>query len=434
MTREQATPVSSSLATVLPQDAIEAKAAAFGVVKRRRKIQVYPLVLAVVLAYQVGATRSISTIRRSFKRLTGLELTRNAFYKRFTPPLAKLLRDLVVSAMEAASGSVGIPAGVLSQFRELMLIDSTVLRLHEHLAKSFGGCRTNHSKAAAKLHVVYCVQKATASEVKLTAEKVNDRRPWTRIGKWVGGSLLLFDLGYFGFQLFDRIEQNGGAFISRLKSNANVRIVALNRKHRGQSRSVVGLGLREVLPYLQREALDVMVEVSFLRRVYGGKRSRDSRTFRVVAVLDQKTGRYHTYMTNLSPEALSAQDVARTYALRWQVEILFKALKHHGHLDHLPSRKKAVVECLIWASILALLASQALYREIRKAAPPDRHLPLLAWAANFAVIAADLPRILLRPDPEEDQLLFRLLLREAVDPNRNRADRSSAGLIEHAAA
>ena len=112
------------------------------------------------------------------------------------------------------------------------------------------------------------------------------------------------------------------------------------------------------------------------------------------------------------------------YALRWQVELLFKALKSHGRLEQLPSSNQAIAEAWIWASVLAIAASQALYRLIREAVSADRWVPLLRWAAVFARTVADLLRLLLHPDASEAERLLSLLVRKATDPNVNRKKRA----------
>lgn len=98
-------------------------------------------------------------------------------------------------------------------------------------------------------------------------------------------------------------------------------------------------------------------------------------------------------------------------------------MKSHGHLDQLPSGKKHIVECLVWASVLSLLASQAVYRLIRQQLEPDRALPLLRWASKFAEVSDDLLALALRPHPRRDREKRRFLLYNAPDPNRNRPDR-----------
>ena len=187
---------------------------------------------------------------------------------------------------------------------------------------------------------------------------------------------------------------------------------------------LVGRKLQDVLSSLRRSIVDVQVEVSFKARVYRGVRATRTRTFRLVAVRNDETGLYHCYLTNIPPERLSAEEISETYALRWQVELLFKAMSTHGHLKQLPSRKRAVVECLVWASVLAATASQALYRAVRRRVQADRHMPMLRWAALFGRNAADILGLLLRPDAEGEQGLMSHLAREAADPNRNRRRRS----------
>jgi len=375
-----ATPLDTQLATLLPRETIESIARARGVLQRQRKIDVYALVWSLVLGFQTGSARTIETLRSAYQKSSGQSLARSAFYDRLTAKLARTLRELAVRAMDDLGGDIPAPQGYLSSFRDLLAIDATVLKLHDWLSKSYAATRTNSNASSAKLHMVMSVLDGSPRRVKLTPERTNDRTPWKRVGRWVEGRLLLFDLGYFSYALFDRIDQNDGYFLSRLKANANPLIVAPLRRWRGRSIDVAGRRLRDIIGELQRDILDVEARVKFDRRSYRGRRTRARRSFRVVAIRNRESGEYHLYVTNVPPQILAAEDITRTYALRWQVELLFKAMKSHGHLDQLPSGKKCVVECLVWASVLTLLASQALYRAIRQLIEPDRAMPLPRWA------------------------------------------------------
>lgn len=424
MARSDGSTLATRLATLLPRPVVEELARERGVVERQRKVDVYALVWALVLGFQSGSERTIETLRGAYQRASEQDIARSAFYDRLTPKLAGLLRILAMRAMERIGETIPSTGGYLAGFRDLLAIDSTVLKLHDWLSKAYAGTRTNSSKAAAKLHMVMSVLDGSPRRVKLTPERTNDRTPWKRVGRWVEGRLLLFDLGYYSYSLFDRIDQNGGYFLSRLKANANPLILDVNRRWRGRSIDVVGRRLRDVIGSLKREILDVEVRVEFDRRTYRGKQSRAKRSFRLIAIRNPDSGDYHVYITNVPAKKLAAEDVSRTYALRWQVELLFKAMKSHGHLDQLPSRKKCVIECLVWASVLSLLASQAVYRLIRKLLDPDRALPLLRWASKFAEVAGDLLSLVIRPNLIEDRAKRRYLLYNAPDPNRNREDRA----------
>lgn len=417
------TPLLAALATIIVPERIEQLARDLGVVVRSRKVDVSALVWTLVLAFESATGRTIEAMRQAYEKSTGQTLVRSSFYDRLTPRLAKLLRRLAQDALERVGGAASVPAGYLAGFRDLLAMDATVLRLQGGLAGSFAACRTNHTKAAAKLHMVMSVAGGTPYKVKLTSERVHDTVPWKRVGQWVRDRLLLFDLGYYSWHLFDRIDQNDGFFLSRLKANANPRIVATNRKWRGRAVGVVGDKLQDVLPRLQRQVLDVMVEVRFRCRVYRGKHSYKTRTFRVVAVYNPDAERYHCYMTNVPPERLPAEEVTDVYRLRWQVELLFKAMRQFGGLGELRSSNKAIVECLVWASVLAVMASQVTYRLVRRDVDRRRAIPLLRWAGNFATAARDVLRAVVKADDELADEVRLHLARNAPDPNVNRAHR-----------
>jgi putative transposase len=236
--------------------------------------------------------------------------------------------------------------------------------------------------------------------------------------------LLLFDLGYFKYQLFDRISRNGGFFITRLKKNANPLIVSLNRQHRGQAVKVEGQRLRDVIGRLERDVLDVNVEVVFARRRYAGRVRRARQTLRVVGIKNAETNEYHLYATNVPEDRVFAEDVGIVYTLRWQIELLFKELKTHFRLEDIPSRKAVVVEALLYAALLTLVASRRVLAAVRQhLRRSDDALPTQRWAAIFVSVARELLIIVTRRlDRVRGDLreVTRMLLHEAVDPNRKR--------------
>lgn len=129
-------------------------------------------------------------------------------------------------------------------------------------------------------------------------------------------------------------------------------------------------------------------------------------------------------MTNVPADRLPAEDITDVYGLRWQVELLFKAMRQFGGLGELRSSKKAVIERMVWASVLAVMASQATYRLVRDAVPRRRASPLLRWAGNFACAPRDVLRAVVRGDTGLAGEVLQHLRRNAPDPNINRAHRA----------
>ncbi|MCC7413295.1 MAG: IS4 family transposase [Gammaproteobacteria bacterium] len=423
MARTPTIAIRETLCKLFPARRLRALARASGAVQRERKVDIAALFWTLVLGFAVGGERSIATLRRAYERATGQCLEESSFYDRFTPGLVKLLKAAVAEGLDQMREGARALRGPLAAFRDLVLADATVMRLKDLLAGVYPACRTNHTRAALKLHAVLSVTGASRQSVKLTAERVHDG-PVLKVGPWVRGRLLLFDLGYFRYQLFACITRNGGYFLSRLKRHANPLIVAVHRVHRGRALELHGKRLQEVLPQLERQVLDVEIEVRFPRRRYAGRVHRHTQRLRLIGLLDSDSGQYHLYCTNIPADKLAAEDVRAVYAARWQVELLFKELKSEYRIDELPSRRRAVVEALVYAALLSFIASRRLFavvqRKLRQFA--DR-LPEQRWARLFAAIAQDLLLLLVRPPRETRitaRLLCTLLLHEAVDPNRNR--------------
>jgi len=392
-----------------------------GLVRRPSKVNSTALFWTIVLGFGAGWQKWLASLRRMYQKSTEAHLVPSAFYDRFTKSLAHFFRLVVEELLGRLETAEGRMQGVLASFRDVILTDSTLVRLHDLLERSFLSCRTNHTRASAKLHVVMSVRGKGLSSVKLTSGRQHDG-PVFKVGRWVKDRLLMFDLGYFRYQLFDCIDRHGGYFISRLKDNANPLITAMF--HSGGSVPVVGERLKDVVNRLRREQLDIQVEVAFQHRAYAGTRSGAHRKLRLVGVKDPQTGRYHLYVTNIPAERLSAGQVALVYRGRWQIELLFKEMKSHYRLEGMPSGKKHIVETLLFASVVTLLASRRLLQAVRhKLRGGKRSVTGGRWAAVFCSVAGQILDLVVAPAKIAGAMarwLEAMLLHEAVDPNVSR--------------
>jgi IS4 transposase len=424
MARSKSIEIRSTLKRIVPRRRLEELARKTGAVERARKIDVVALFWTVVLGFATGRERTLAGLRRAFGKATGTTVVPSAFYGRLTPALVKLLRLVLVEVIDRVGGMRGRLTGALAAFRDVVLADSTVIRLHDLLQHTFPACRTNHTLAALKAHVILSVTGNGPRSIKVTSERVHDG-PVLRAGRWVRDKLLIFDLGYYRFQLFACIAREGGYFLTRLKERANPLITAVHRTWRGRSVPVVGQPLQEVLARLKRQVIDLEVELRFQHRSYRGRRSSASQRVRLVGVRDAESGKYHLYITNIPVDKLSAEDVARTYGARWLIELAFKQLKSHYRIDQMPSSKRHIVEALLYAAFIAMMVSRVLLERLRSRLDAEAGARLRdeRWAALFAVVAADLLALVLRSAQNANTIepfIEAVLRREAVDPNRRR--------------
>ena len=125
------------------------------------------------------------------------------------------------------------------------------------------------------------------------------------------GRLVLLDLAYFKYRQFALIDENDGYFMSRLKKSADPVITAELREWRGRAIPLEGKQIHDVVGDLHRQYIDVAVEAEFKRGPYEGTRSVDTKQFRVVGVRNEDADDYHLYITNLTREEFSPEDIAR---------------------------------------------------------------------------------------------------------------------------
>ncbi|MGA7923340.1 MAG: IS4 family transposase, partial [Thermoplasmata archaeon] len=359
-----------TLLELFPSNVLTRLAKESGFIQRHRKVDPVAFFWAVTLEAGVYLQRSLDQLRHVYKDRAAKPLHSYAsFYNRFTPELVKFLRLCTahgLAELKAAPGNRLSPK--LATFEDVLIEDSTVVRLSAALVTHYPPVRHAHPTAGAKIAALLSVRSNGPRRLEVTAESVNDRET-LKPGPWVKGSVLLLDLGYYKHQGFARIEENGGHYLTRLHRLVDPTLVRSLRVHRGRAIAVEGQRWSEVVPQLHREVVDLEVEIAFIRRMYGGHRRGDTLTARLVGLWDEETRKYHTYLTNIGPEVLSAEEIAQLYGCRWEIELVFKELKSQYVLDQVNTTNQSVAEVLIWASLLTLVVSRRLHSAVRE------HLP-----------------------------------------------------------
>lgn len=173
------------------------------------------------------------------------------------------------------------------------------------------------------------------------------------------GSLLLADLGYFGFQWFDDLTDAAIWWVSRLRAKTSYTLIHAH--------------------YQRGETLDALVWL--------GAHRADQAKHAVRLVQFVHNGVLHRYVTNvLAPTVLPLADIARLYARRWDIELAFNLVKSHLGLHLLWGAKPAVVLQQVWAVFTIAQVLQALRLEIAGLAgvdPFEVSLPLLVEYLPF---------------------------------------------------
>jgi hypothetical protein len=155
--------------------------------------------------------------------------------------------------------------------------------------------------------------------------QISDQRFWERVIEQLRpGTLLLVDLGFTNYPIFDRLTAAGASFITRVKVNAAYQPVRILGKTNIYCDQIIRLGTK-------------------------GKQC--AHEMRLVEWLHQ--GKWYRYLTNvLDHEVLPAGYVVALYWQRWRVEDAFNAVKRLLGLAYFWAGSNNAVQVQVWATWL----------------------------------------------------------------------------------
>jgi hypothetical protein len=220
-----------------------------------------------------------------------------------------------------AGAKLGLPGKLLS-------LDATVIDL---CAAVFDWAQFRTTKGAVKLHLLLDHDGYLPSYAVITEGKVHEIQVARQL-KLQRGTVLVFDRGYSDYAWFQHLTEEGVHFVTRLKDNATYLVVER------RPRSGEGVLADEII-VLEKQARSNVDTAPFLRRV---------------RYLEEATQRELVFLTNHLE--LPASTIAAVYKERWQIELLFKALKQNLRVKTFVGTTANALKTQIWTALMALLA------------------------------------------------------------------------------
>ena len=186
------------------------------------------------------------------------------------------------------------------------------------------------TKGAVKLHVGLNHQGYLPEFVTVTTGKISD----VEVGRTLAfpkASLVAIDRGYNDYGWSNQLTEKGIFFITRLKSNAQYRVVC-----RREVRQDKGLSSDQTIEFT---GIQIVKKCPIqLRRI--GYRCPE-------------TGKHYIFLTNNFK--LAAKTIADIYKARWQVELFFKWIKQNLKIKSFIGTSKNAVMTQIWIALCVYL-------------------------------------------------------------------------------
>jgi IS4 transposase len=201
-------------------------------------------------------------------------------------------------------------------------------------ASIFDWAKFRTTKGGVKIHMLLDNQGLLPSYALITEAKTSDIRAARGID-FPPGAIVVFDRGYNDFLWFVTLALQGVWFVTRMKDRTNYRVVERREVPRG------GAILR-----------DEVIELDVNLAPYGIELDSPVLFRRIVARVPDREEPM-VFLTNHLDFAAST--IAAIYKERWQIELLFKALKQNLRIKTFVGTSSNALSIQIWTALISML-------------------------------------------------------------------------------
>ena len=182
------------------------------------------------------------------------------------------------------------------------------------------------TKAAIKLHTLLDLRGSIPSFIYISDGKMHDVKVLDLLQP-EPAAFYVMDRGYLDFERLARLDDAGSFFVTRAKSNTQVR--------------------RRYSRYVDRST-GLVCDQTVVLTGYYTRKGFDS-PLRRVKFNDPETGKTLVFLSNNF--ALPAMTIAKLYKYRWRVELFFKWIKQHLRIKAFFGESENAVKTQIWSAV-----------------------------------------------------------------------------------
>ena len=372
--------------------------------RQPRKIPLTDFLLALV-ALAAEATLSLERITAVISLAARLTYTKQALHKRLNATVENFLAQ-VATALFGQLSDESRAQGLFRSFSRVLLHDSTVQALPDHLADLFPGSANHRKKkrAALKIQFIADLLHATLVHCSLSGFTRNDQAAAPDILAMAQrGDLIIRDLGYFVLPVLAALELKGAAFLSRFKHGVGVYdlngkpldLVRELKTHSRFDREVL-LGEQRVRARLVALPAPEAVANERRRKARANRDRRFNPSRQHLCLMG-----WNIFLTNVSREIWPAQALVSLYRLRWRIEIIFKAWKSHLGLRQFNARSASLLRLSVMTKLLFCASVYRFCQALELLGDGRQHVSLLRLARIISQCACLFATALLQLTPQQ---------------------------------
>ena len=304
-------------------------------IRMRARLLTLPVMMAIIVSLVFRRLSSLTEAQRLLARdgllwTSPIQVSKQAINKRLDTMPAAIMGDIFREVCERLRSE---PAGELpgrcshleGRFAAIVMVDGSTL---EELGKKTKDLRgVEEPVLGGKIMMMVDAFGLRPLWQSYTEDSsANDKRFCQQILDQVPqGGLLIYDLGFFSFDWFDKSTDQNKYFVTRMRHKTAYKVVRTLSEGSYYSDQIIEVGKYRSNPCKHH--------------------------LRMVSVLWGKS--WYRYLTNvLDPEMLSAKDVCDLYRIRWRIEDAFLLTKRVLGLAYLWSASSNAVQLQVYATLI----------------------------------------------------------------------------------
>ena len=260
----------------------------------------------------------------------------------------------------------------LNLLNGVYLQDSTHFQLPGVFENKYPGCGGGASTAGLKLDLINNYQNG-ASKIVLRSGNTNDYGQ--TIKHIAPGSLWLRDMGYCEFDGLEYIDQQGGYYISRHRSDVTIYEGTEKDANRIELTSLIAdlaenqtKEMNVYLGYKKRFPVRLIIE-KLPNEIANQKKHKliTNKQHKRKTISERRLILCHLnmFITNIQAETVPATQIMQLYRVRWQIELIFKIWKSHYQIHTMKKMKLERMECHLYGRLILILMNMMIVNSIK---------------------------------------------------------------------
>lgn len=342
-----------------------------------RKSKVTPEMFFDLLLYCSAQSNNIS-LERCISVLSdnhGITISKQSLDERFSERAIGFVKEVLRQALEVELRYF-YSSAVFTRFNYVRIKDSTRFNLDNRLEKQFKGSGGNGTrKACVCIQYEYDIKSGKILDFSISPGIVNDATNAKDTQCNINNQdLVIRDLGYYNLGVLLSFEKKGAYFLSRLNMSTSIyyakngsQISFKELYDEMKCKKVTSMGIDALVSKGQQKRLRLVValvpESEYQKRLRQVNKTNREEGYSTSD--DYKArARFNIFITNITEDVISDEEILLLYRLRWQIELIFKIWKSVCAIDKVWPMKYERFICVLMSKFILIVIKMKLFWNI----------------------------------------------------------------------